>query len=450
MHQARPTTGVGIHISQRAANHAPARLARTPPPPARSPAPRDLGLDAVRALAILLVLVAHSHPFFGFGPLVANLASFSGTLGVEVFFSLSGFLIGRILLAQEGQAFGRRAVLTFMARRWLRTLPLYYVFLAVLFAAGWPLAVSDALLLQGFVPAIGWHLPHAWSLGVEEAFYLTLPLLVAGLGAGRLSVARAACATLLIGWTLRLGCYYGASPAGVALEWFRTNPVYRIDACAFGVLAACWLHRRPGRAPWRPGPARRLSLLAGAALAVGVVGAAVIAMFSISSIAAHAPVLNALVALYHLGMLQALNLAAAIAVVAMLGAWPHRAEAAGAFLIAPMAAAAVRTTSRLSYGLYLIHLPLFTVASNATAGTSWAGWPAYLLSLAASFALAALAWRLVEAPALAWRDRHLPAAPAPLPTASATPVPSPILAERIESYGSWPSAPWHARPGADT
>ena len=384
---------------------------------------RDTGLDAIRALAILLVLAAHSHPFFAFGPTGSLLASFAGTMGVEVFFSLSGFLIGRILLAHEGQDFGWRAISRFLARRWLRTLPLYYVFLAVLFVAGWNLALHDVLLLQGFVPAIAWHLPHAWSLGVEEAFYLSLPLLVAGLGAGRHSVARAACVALLIGWTLRLGAYYGANPTGAALEWFRTNPIYRIDACALGVLVACLLKPRPGAAPWAPTASLRIALVATAMLIAAAIGTAVVVMFSLD--ASHGPIITTLVALYHLGMLQALNLAAALAIAGVLGLWMQPRAAARTSLIAR----AVATTSRLSYGLYLIHLPLFTVIGNHAAGQPWSGAPAYAVSLAATLLLAALAWRFVEAPCLAWRDRHVPASPKPARAEPAT-----LLATPAESF----------------
>ncbi|RYY95852.1 MAG: acyltransferase, partial [Chitinophagaceae bacterium] len=86
------------------------------------------GLDLMRAIAILLVLVAHSH-FFWPGSYRAQQWFFGATAfwGVELFFVLSGFLIGRILLRLFDKAHVSAAsIRVFWIRRWLRTLPNYY------------------------------------------------------------------------------------------------------------------------------------------------------------------------------------------------------------------------------------------------------------------------------------------------------------------------------------
>src|SRR5262245_16100295 len=90
---------------------------------------RVFGLDFLRALAILLVLVAHAS--FMFLPLTHRLEAWwmLGHLGVELFFVLSGFLIGSILARQAEEV--QFSVGRFWARRWLRTLPNYYLFLAI-------------------------------------------------------------------------------------------------------------------------------------------------------------------------------------------------------------------------------------------------------------------------------------------------------------------------------
>ena len=381
---------------------------------------RDPALDLLRAIAVLLVVAAHTGSFMPLEQFPRLPAALAGSLGVEMFFSLSGFLIARILLAQEGTGFTWPAARRFIARRWLRTLPLWYAFLVVLALFGWHISPHDWVLGHGFVPAIAWHLRHAWSLGVEELFYLALPLAVLALGGGRGSVARAAGFALVLGFTLRLCAWLGASPQGFELELFRTNPVFRIDAAAPGVLAACWLHRHPA-----PGPAARGVLLAMALALAALVQAATALMFALGP-AAHPVMVSTLVGTYHVALLPLLNLAAALAVVALAGALPRWRPATA--------------LARWSYGIYLFHLPIFTVTGPLAEGTRLAGLPAFALSLALSVALAALSWRWFERPILAWRDRHLPAPratplahPVAIPLVPAPPPPVPRLASPASS-----------------
>jgi peptidoglycan/LPS O-acetylase OafA/YrhL len=108
---------------------------------------------------------------------------FLGPLGVQVFFSLSGFLIGRILVDLADHADFSKW-LRFMARRWLRTLPLYWVILSILV-----LLSSDGsdmhrdylrllTLTQNIVSTPTETFGVAWSLAVEEIFYLTFSALM--------------------------------------------------------------------------------------------------------------------------------------------------------------------------------------------------------------------------------------------------------------------------------
>jgi peptidoglycan/LPS O-acetylase OafA/YrhL len=138
---------------------------------------RNAGLDVVRASAILGVLASHYlgvvHPGW-----MDGLAGFLGGGGVHAFFALSGFLIGRILLAAaEEPTFD--TWLTFMKRRWSRTLPLYAVVLLTIFilvppeADQWKNLVRYATMTQGVwtSPETQWFAV-SWSLAVEEGFYL--------------------------------------------------------------------------------------------------------------------------------------------------------------------------------------------------------------------------------------------------------------------------------------
>jgi peptidoglycan/LPS O-acetylase OafA/YrhL len=136
----------------------------------QSAAARDLGLDAVRAMSIALVLLSHSIFFYPHSFVTTLVVQYLGWLGVEVFFSLSGFLIGRIMLSMEGGRLDGRALLTFFLRRWLRTLPLYYLVLLAIYAAGFPITRIDFLLLHGFVPPGRWGLQRRGRLGWRSSF----------------------------------------------------------------------------------------------------------------------------------------------------------------------------------------------------------------------------------------------------------------------------------------
>jgi peptidoglycan/LPS O-acetylase OafA/YrhL len=370
---------------------------KLPEPPADR---RDLGLDAVRTLAIALVLVSHTSLFFAYGPAVALLVDYTGWLGVEVFFSLSGFLIGRIMLTLARGPLDRATVTTFLARRWLRTLPLYYLVLLVLLALGWKLSWVDFTLLHGFVPSGRWGLVTAWSLGVEEFFYLAFPLLMAALVGMRAVGTRSAvpvtaCTMLAAGWLFRLAYYLGIDPTGSALEWFRSNPLLRIDACAFGVLLACALQNRG----WRPSGRIRLVLFGGFAIAA-IAGSTV--RLAIDGLGPqHATARAMLLVVNRLLLWPALDLAAVGAILGLLGVWRRRE---GVF------AGAVRFGSRTSYGLYLIHVPVFYYVTVYAPGWLQAGGQ-FALALGLSLLLAGLGYWLIEAPILAWRDRRLPVVP---------------------------------------
>ena len=132
-------------------------------------------LDVLRGIAILLVLLAH-QPI----PKASQLAHF-GLTGVDLFFVLSGYLIGGILLA-ERYSRGRVGVKRFYFRRAVRIWPPYYaclaLTLAVAAAAGLParLALPYIAHVQNYYETLPGLAQHFWSLAVEEHFYLLLPL----------------------------------------------------------------------------------------------------------------------------------------------------------------------------------------------------------------------------------------------------------------------------------
>jgi peptidoglycan/LPS O-acetylase OafA/YrhL len=136
-------------------------------------------LDGLRGLAVLMVLWAHSTPISGAVERKLGFSFGFGYLGVEIFFVLSGFLITRILLWDRVQGVPLRY---FLARRFLRIFPIYYLTLAVAWFL-WrdPLAPWAAIYFSNYYNAIYapvTHLSHTWSLAVEEHFYIVWPLIV--------------------------------------------------------------------------------------------------------------------------------------------------------------------------------------------------------------------------------------------------------------------------------
>ena len=205
-------------------------------------------LDAVRGIAILLVLVVHmNHVLPG------------GILGVDLFFVLSGFLITSLLLTEwnNGGAISLRA---FYRRRALRLLPALVVMLAIVSAV---LAVTGGLdqlvwvffsvsyviniasIVEGDIPAVS--LQHTWSLSQEEQFYLVWPIALLLLLRSRvrpqtIAVVLLAITVVIVAWRAFLGLAL-ASP-GYLLYSPETRGVGLILGGTAGVLFSYGLVRR--------------------------------------------------------------------------------------------------------------------------------------------------------------------------------------------------------------
>ena len=152
------------------------------------PGKRLPSLDGLRAVAICVVLVAHTSAGAGFPAALAPAASYlpEGRWGVQLFFYISGFIITYLLL-QEEEIHGKIHLQRFYFRRALRILPVYWTYLLTLFVVGtaldslppWPDFLSALTFTVGVWRAWGhhcaWVLAHFWSLAVEEQFYLLWP-----------------------------------------------------------------------------------------------------------------------------------------------------------------------------------------------------------------------------------------------------------------------------------
>ena len=198
-------------------------------------------LDGLRAVSILLVLLAHLRGTRGFpaslsGPLPFEL----GALGVRVFFVISGFLITSLLIGERTKT-GAISLPRFYLRRTLRIFPPYYVYVVVVIALEWAgrLSLHPGDIVHSLTYTVNYHrdrawwLGHAWSLSVEEQFYLLWPavfLLGGTVRALRTIVVFLAAAPV---WRLVLAWLVPTARLSIGETFFTTA-----DAIAAGCLLA--------------------------------------------------------------------------------------------------------------------------------------------------------------------------------------------------------------------
>jgi peptidoglycan/LPS O-acetylase OafA/YrhL len=307
-------------------------------------------LDSLRAFAIGGVMITHTSVGF----FVTRYLPV--WLGVQLFFVLSGFLITRILLRGTPMA---TFVGGFYIRRALRLFPLYYLVLAIV--AIFSAEVRDAWIYYSFYGANFWVaanmkwgiLTHFWTLAVEEQFYIIWPFIV--LFCSR-RVLACVCVFLIV-----------AAP----IFRFATPPFAFVllpgsfDALAFGSLLAVIGPQPP-----------TLSRLIIASLSLGL---------TIVFTHIHTPILSS--ALY-------LTLPLPFFFYLVSGAAREFGGVTGAVLSSP----ALRYIGRISYGLYVIHLPIYVwLIPYLTQLTKHAS-VASIIASATTIGLAALSWHYFEGP----------------------------------------------------
>lgn len=201
---------------------------------------RVAGLDLLRALAILMVLASHWAGHFGywFDVKIPPIADTLGDVGVEVFFALSGFLIGRILICMTRTRPSWRDFGGFLRRRATRTLPLYFLWLAlilVVFPPAQNVAVTGlryASFTQNLISPFptDYYFAVSWSLSIEVWFYALFSLAVVVLArwfGGKFALDGCLAIALIGPLLLRLATLERGSQV-----------FFRIDEIAYGVLTA--------------------------------------------------------------------------------------------------------------------------------------------------------------------------------------------------------------------
>lgn len=214
---------------------------------------RIFGLDLMRAIAILMVLSSHTLSLFDAPRFKGiDLLYFFGFFGVEIFFVLSGFLIGNILYkAYMKSDFSFSEMKNFWMRRWLRTLPNYFLALMI--------NLLLAFFLWESVPERIWtyfvflqniktqplFFNESWSLSIEEYAYLLFPIFLfffVKIKDRRKSFLFVVILFLVSFFLAK--CFYHYSFSVAEMNYWNLNLksvlVYRIDAIVYGVLGA-WL-----------------------------------------------------------------------------------------------------------------------------------------------------------------------------------------------------------------
>ena len=228
--------------------------------PIASHSDRVYGLDIFRSLAILFVLVGHSFEHSKLAPQIQTFGHL-GILGVELFFVLSGFLIGGIILRliDQNRFHTLPHIADFWKRRWLRTLPLYFVallaFLRFDYHGRHSLLDYPAyfVFMQSFATKIPEFFELSWSLAIEEHFYLWFPLVLL---LWHKLVKRMTLAIVLAAITFVVIALVFRISQPLFTDWNEYNRTVRVavlsrlDAIMFGVLMAATKHHSARAFGW--------------------------------------------------------------------------------------------------------------------------------------------------------------------------------------------------------
>ncbi len=336
-------------------------------------------IDGLRALAVMGVLFEH------FWIPTAR----TGHLGVRLFFVISGFLITERLLAARARVTSGGASVategrTFFLRRALRLFPAYFLLLAVLLLlntggirgnAAWHVFSATNLWFARVDDWSPWQISHFWSLSVEEQFYLLWPWIILLLP--RRALAPAILATILAGILFRLAILSTPWSDSRAVPWVLTPAAF--DALGAGALLALAVQAGQRLEPWC-----RAALPA--LVAWGVTDHAVRLGWLPDS-------------LYITYVLQ--DLVTTIAFAGLV-ARSHRNRPDGLGRV--LSSAPLVGLGRISYGIYLYHLPilagLLAMIPHLVAGPRRFG-----IATAVTLVVALASWTFLERPILRLKDR---------------------------------------------
>lgn len=392
--------------------------------PSVRPATRWLGLDSLRGLAVVIVVAYHLGHLRG------------GFLGVDVFFVLSGYLVTALALREIDRT-GTLAVRAFWGRRVRRLGPALFamvpVVLAVALWSGWDRTNLGTVTWDAIATLTWWGnwrqvlgdvggywasspslFRHAWSLAIEEQFYLTWPLAITAAlwwsrrrdaaVAERIAVLAASIATLSAVWSVVLAHRLPVADLSRVYVGTDTRMVGPLTGCALAAVQ----HRHP-----LPESGVRLT----AVRVAGALAAGTLTVLAVT-VDVSAP------SLYRTGLLPAVSLLAAVALAAARTL--HSTDPVTIWL------------GRRSYAIYLWSWPIQVLVEQRWSQQE--RWAVTAIVVVLSLMLAELSWRLIEHPWIrltAWAIRARPrrlVASASVVTAAAAVMLIAVAAEPVPAH----------------
>ncbi len=330
--------------------------------------PRIPGIDGLRGIAILIVMVSHA----GLGRYIP------GGFGVTIFFFLSGYLI-TTLLRLEYDRHGHVNLVEFYKRRAFRILPPLYITILLTIVLSSMSIINNKVTLGGFILDVTFLTNYAsligvrsyspmplWSLDIEEHFYVLFPALFSYLfvksGYKLLILMVTACLFVLF---IRYSVYYLIGESEI-FYWSHT----RIDSIIFGTILAMWQNPVIDTNAWRPRPIH-------IALAIGIIATSLLVRSPAFRETIRYSIQGASLFVIFSAIIQSRGIVASV----LNQRW-------------------LRVIALLSYTLYLIHMPML-------AATKSLGIVAVPLAYVLSFGWAAALYLLVEKPLAKRRRRSL-------------------------------------------
>ncbi|CAB4543149.1 unannotated protein [freshwater metagenome] len=360
-------------------------------------------LDGIRGVAVLLVFISHFHWILSPDPFLAKVTPWhfinrtfeAGFLGVDIFFVLSGFLITSLLLKERFN--NQSGMLSrFYKRRALRLLPaLYAVLIVNFFVSRWENFPSDIqwrttwhalLYLNNW--NIVWNfgatqddLGYLWSLGIEEQFYIVWPIVMIAIAAlkipPKIAVSLTALLAVVVTWH-RFDLWNN----GVSWLFLYVRTDARVDSLLIGAsFAYVYRHYRV--------PPKILNLLATSSF-IGFI----YIKYRFGSLPVHP-------FFFQGGFTVIAVLAGTIILAAAEGAW---------FANRILISRPLTIIGKVSYGLYLWHVPVFFVLGRHV--TSGPKPLRILIGIVIASAVTSLSWYFVEKPFLNVKNRRYGNVPA--------------------------------------